>query len=558
MAAVTVADMIAALRGRGMAIEEIAAAVGTSGPAVSSWETGRVKRPRPATLARLEALHRSVVEGDDAPPPATGFAGGLFAEPSPPAADAAAPGDGPRSSVAERPRRAAERADDAPPASDRRAVPPPRRPGERFRFIHCADLHVDSPLAGLQKIDDRSAAWIQTATRRGFERLVDMAVADAVDFVVIAGDLYDGDWKSADTGFFVRRQLTRLSAAGIPVFAIAGNHDALSVVSRSFRWPEGAHHFGRDAESREVPGLDVVVHGRSFGDRYESRDFVDSYPPARPGVFNVGMLHTSLGGAAGHAEYAPCSPAQLAARGYDYWALGHVHVPRIVQAVPHVVYSGNIQGRGVDETGPRGCYVVTVDESRRPEPHFVPLDDVRWERIVVPVAADAASVDDVVSAVVDALAAALPADDALLAGRVVLAGTTPLHRRLVSRRGSLRADVAAAVDGQLQHRVWLEKIQVDTLDPDARPRPADDVPRRALDLLDDEFRRLLGTDIDVLLTEHQDLRVLFDLLQPLEQVSPGRRDELQSSAAWRRAVEDARALLAAELGGPDAASERAP
>jgi DNA repair exonuclease SbcCD nuclease subunit len=385
-----------------------------------------------------------------------------------------------------------------------------------------------------------------------------MAIADRIDFVVIAGDIYDGDWKSADTGYFVRRQLIRLSAAGIPVFAVAGNHDALSVVSRSFRWPDGAHHFGGVADSREVPGLNVVIHGRSFGDRHESRDFVESYPPTRPGLFNVGLLHTSLGGAAGHAEYAPCSPAQLAARGYDYWALGHVHVPRVVQDGPHVVYAGNIQGRGVDETGPRGCFVVTVDESRRAEPHFVSLDDVRWERIAVAVdAGDSRTVDQVVGAVIDAVAAALPGDDALLACRVVLTGTTPLHRRLVSRRGSLRADVAAAIDGQLHNRVWLEQIAVETADPEAAPRPPDGVPPRALDLLEDEFTRLRDSDIDTLLAEHPDLRGLFDALQPLDQVRQGRRDELMSREAWRRTVDDARALLAAELCGHDDPAERA-
>jgi len=579
MAALTVAEMIAALRGAGMTIEEIAAAVGTGGPTVSSWEAGRVKKPRAATLARIENLHASVVGGGpagDRPgvPQLPGFgsdpaAGAAAAGPVP----TAAAGDQAAPAPQQRPRRAtvADQTTAAAPPADRRAVPPPRQPGERFRFIHCADLHIDSPLAGLQKIDDGRAAWIQTATRRAFARLVDMAIADRVDFVVIAGDLYDGDWKSADTGFFVRRQLLRLSAAGIPVFAIAGNHDALSLVSRSFRWPEGTHHFGGTAGSREVPGLNVVVHGRSFGDRHESRDFVESYPSARPGVFNVGILHTSLAGATGHGDYAPCSPPQLAGRGYDYWALGHVHVPRIVQAGPHIVYSGNIQGRGVDETGPRGCYVVTVDDTRRPDAHFVPLDDVRWERIAVPVggvagasadspsdAAGPATVDDVVAAAIDALEAALPGDDALLAARVVLTGSTSLHRRLVSRRGSLRADISATIEGQLHNRVWLEKILVETVDSAPAPRPQDGVPRRARELLDDEFRRLLDTDVDVLLAEHPDLRTLFDSLQPLDQASPGRRDELQAPAAWAQAVEDARALLAAEFGDLDGPPERSP
>lgn len=551
----TVAEMIAAIRGRGKSTEEIAAAIGVTAQAVASWESGRVRKPRQPALGLIEAMYRAVV-GDEADGGRSAGAGA----PSGPAPEAAFDGE-PAAATASggpavprgEPRRAvspvASPAADTAALPDRAAVPPPRAPGEVFRFIHCADLHVDSPLEGLQKIDERTAPWIQTATRRALQRLVDMAIADRVNFVVISGDIFDGDWKSADTGFFVRRQLARLSDTGIPVYAIAGNHDALSQLSRSFRWPDRAHRFGTAPESIVLDGLDVVIHGRSFGERHESGDFVEAYPAARAGLFNIGLLHTSLAGASGHAKYAPCSPAQLASRGYDYWALGHVHVPQVVRTSPHVVYSGNIQGRGVDETGPRGCYVVTVDAARRPEPHFVPLDDVRWARVEVPLGRDdVAAFDDVVSLVVDGLAAALPADGALLAARVLLTGTTPLHRRLLSRRGSLRADVAGAIDGQLQNQVWLEKIAVETSDPDAAPPSFEGVPRRAVDLIADEFCRLEATEVDALLAEHADIRALFDALQPLDQGSPGRRDALQAPEAWRRAVEEARILLDAELG----------
>ena len=372
----SVAEMIQALAAHGMSNEAIAQAVGKSTQAVSSWATGKVANPHRATREGIETLYRSVVgagTGDALPfPAATAI----------PEEDAAqTPSGSFRSSAT----RDSEPAVEPPPLPVRRTSPPPRAPAESFRFIHCADLHIDSPLKGLQKIDPRYAEWIRTATREAFKRLVGMAIADQVNFVVIAGDLYDGDWKSADTGIFVSRQLRQLADAGIPVFAITGNHDALSVVTRSVRWPETARRFSDTAESIEIPDLRVVIHGRSFGDRHESSDFVTAYPAPQAGMFNLGLLHTSLGGGEGHATYAPCSPAQLTAIGYDYWALGHVHVPRVVQSAPHIVYSGNIQGRDIGETGPRGCYVVTVDGGRNVAPHFVELDDVRWERIEVAV-----------------------------------------------------------------------------------------------------------------------------------------------------------------------------
>jgi DNA repair exonuclease SbcCD nuclease subunit/transcriptional regulator with XRE-family HTH domain len=536
----TVAEMIETLRVHGMTQEQIAARLDVTEQAVYSWHSGRVKKPRRATLESLESLYRSIVGGE---PPH------LSRPATPPAA---VPGelapDMPPADVRQ-PRTDLDGFSDSTPLPERHGSPPPRLPGEAFRFIHCADLHVDSPLKGIQKIDPRHAPWIQLATRRAFTRLVDMAIDDKVDFVVIAGDLFDGEWKSADTGIFVGRQLARLTTAGIRVFAVAGNHDAASEIKRSVRWPEDARLLGDTAESIVLDDLGVVIHGRSFGDRYVSSDFVQAYPASCPGLFNLGILHTSLAGDSGHATYAPCSAAQLAARGYDYWALGHVHVPRIIQTDPHIVFSGNIQGRDIGEPGPRGCFVVTVDADRRPSPHFVSLDDVRWETIEVSLQEmDADTIDDVVATVVNRLEAGLPDEDRLLACRVRLIGATPLHGRLLSRRGSLKDEVALVSGSQLDGRVCLEKVVVHTTDPDTATPSPDGVPQRAVAMLDEEFQRLGETGSDALLADVADLRRLFDTLSVLDSMNPGRRDSLQASNNWTAVINEARALLAAELG----------
>ena len=544
----TVAEMVQALLARGMTSDELAEALGKSTQAVASWASGKVTNPHRATREGIERLYRAALGG------------GVTQAMLPAAADSGSEDD-PLPAQPPIPRAAAVAdpvpSGDPPSLPDRRTAPPPRGASEAFRFIHCADLHIDSPLKGLKRLDPRYADWIRTATREAFKRLVDMAIADRVAFVVIAGDLYDGDWKSADTGIFVSRQLKRLAEADIRVFAITGNHDALSVVTRTVRWPETARRFAETAESVELPELGVVVHGRSFGDRHESSDFVAGYPPPRPGLFNLGLLHTSLAGSDGHATYAPCTPAQLTAIGYDYWALGHVHVPREVQTNPHIVYSGNIQGRDIGETGPRGCYVVTVDRNREPSTHFVELDDVRWERILIDLGTiDVRTPDEVVAAAVEAIEKRVPPDERLLACRVVLAGATPLHRRLVTRRGTLREEIATVAGSQLE-RVCIEQVDVETTDPDAAPQPHPDVPVRARDLLDDEFEKLGAASVDALLGDVPELAKLFEDLRVLDSVSPGQRESLQTIDAWRTFVAEAKDLLLAELAGADAEGEDA-
>lgn len=538
----SLAEMIELICAMGRTPEQIAAELDVTEQAVYTWRTGRVKKPRGDKLDGVKRLYTSLV--------GTGPAGGDHpdAPVNPPRDDKAHPSM-PAATDLYRSGWDADAAEDIAPPPDRHATPPPRGPAEAFRFIHCADLHLDSPFKGIRKIDPQQAPWIALATRRAFVRLVDMAIDDDVDFVVIAGDLFDGEWKSADTGIFLSRQLSRLTAARIPVFAVTGNHDALSVVTRSVRWPEQATLFGTIAGSVELSDLGVVIHGRSFGDRYESSDFVDGYPSARPGLFNLGILHTSLTGDPGHAEYAPCTPVQLAGRGYDYWALGHVHVPRVIHTAPHIVYSGNIQGRDIGETGPRGCQVVTVDEARRPTVHFVPLDDVRWERVEVSMAdIEGSSVDEVVAAVVSRLESNLPEEGRLLACRIEITGATTLHLRLKSLRGTVRDDILAVLGSQFDARICLEQVEVNTIDPDAVEPGPGPLPPRAIELLEEEFRRLENLPADALLDDEEDLRKLFDELRILDRLHPGRCEEIQKPDRWAAVVRESRDVLGTEIG----------
>lgn len=194
-----------------------------------------------------------------------------------------------------------------------------------MRFIHASDLHIDSPLGGLGRYEGAPVERLRTATHSALERLVDKAISEQVDFVLLAGDIYDRDWQDFHTGLFFREQMVRLGRANIRVFIIQGNHDAQGVISKQLVLPPNVTTFSsRSAQTVCLDKLLVAIHGRSFPDRVVDEDLVPSYPDPVPGFFNIGMLHTSLTGRLGHDPYAPTDLCTLIAKGYDYWALGHV------------------------------------------------------------------------------------------------------------------------------------------------------------------------------------------------------------------------------------------
>jgi DNA repair protein SbcD/Mre11 len=209
-----------------------------------------------------------------------------------------------------------------------------------FTFIHAADLHLGSPFSGLAIKDEEVAQRFAGACRKAFAELITRAIDAAVGFVVIAGDVYDGEWKDNTIGLFFNREIARLHRAGIPLFLLKGNHDAESVVTKTIPLPKSVHQFSSTkAQSFRLDHLKVALHGRSFADRSASENYALGYPAPVQGWFNIGVLHTSCTGRPGHASYAPCTVSDLTSRGYDYWALGHVHEYEAVCRDPWVVPS---------------------------------------------------------------------------------------------------------------------------------------------------------------------------------------------------------------------------
>ena len=331
-----------------------------------------------------------------------------------------------------------------------------------MKFIHAADIQLDSPLHGLSAYPDAPAAQLRNASRDAFSRLVELAVEEAVDFMVIAGDLYDGDWRDHNTGVFFSREMGRLKRAGIPVFLLFGNHDAESEMTKKLTLPDNVTTFAsKKPETHRLEGLKVALHGQSFKDKAIVDNLAVRYPEPVAGYYNIGVLHTALEGGTVHANYAPCSRAELHAKGYDYWALGHVHEFQHWEGPSHIVFPGNLQGRHIRETGRRGAVLVTVEDGRTQVERLY-LDVLRWESVEVDASASL-TMGDVARQIGVQLEALLAVDGHVpRAVRVTLSGRSRAHGALFGKAQELRAEVLGQIAAIGNERLWLEKVKVAT------------------------------------------------------------------------------------------------
>jgi DNA repair protein SbcD/Mre11 len=347
-----------------------------------------------------------------------------------------------------------------------------------FRFLHAADLHLGSPFLGLAQKDDEVAVRFARASRSAFEDLVTKALELGVSFVVIAGDVFDGEWKDASIALFLNRQFARLSNRGIPIFLLRGNHDAESLVTKSVTWSESVFEFStRRPEIHRLKDLRVALHGRGFPHREVVENYAIDYPEPVAGWFNIGVLHTACG-RAGHENYAPCTVADLAARGYDYWALGHVHAFEIVSRDPWIVYPGNLQGRSIRECGEKGAVIVEVADGVVSEVRRVVTDGARWAEVFVDVSPHDDETTLLRAVETELRPHAAAAGARLLAVRVVLTGATRLHPRFIADRDRLRDEVEAAAQ-RCGEDIWLERLRIDTTEPQ---RPGHDAALTEIDL----------------------------------------------------------------------------
>lgn len=327
-----------------------------------------------------------------------------------------------------------------------------------MKIVHASDLHLDSPLVGLERYEGAPVEAIRGATRRAFENLMTLCLEERAALLLIAGDIYDGDWKDYSTGLFFASTLSRLRDAGTRVVVVRGNHDAASQITKNLRLPPHVSELSKERpQTIRFEDLGVAVHGQSFRDRSVKEDLAVRYPHPLRDYFNVGLLHTSLTGREGHDDYAPSTPATLQSRGYDYWALGHVHRREVVSDDPYIVYSGNLQGRNARETGPKGATVVRVEEGRVAGIEHRALDVVRWVTCNVAVA-ESDGADDVVDHCRAELARVVErADGRTVAARVIVRGTSRAHVEIAAEPDKWEREIQAAAT-DVADELWVERV----------------------------------------------------------------------------------------------------
>jgi DNA repair protein SbcD/Mre11 len=364
-----------------------------------------------------------------------------------------------------------------------------------MKFLHAADIHLDSALGGMRRFESIPAHVTHSCTRRALANVIDLAIAEAVAFVIIAGDLYDADWRDFSTGLHFAGEMRRLNR---PCFLVRGNHDAASVITRNLEPPPNLQVFSAlKAETRLLEEYGVAIHGRSFPNRAVPEDLSASYPAPVAGRLNIGVLHTSADDAGEHETYAPCSVESLVLKGYDYWALGHIHQRRVLHDRPWVVFPGNIQGRHPNETGAKGVALVEVHDGRIVGVEQRATDVLRWGQVRVD-CSGAESMAEVSARLRVALSQAdATAEGRPLIARVVLTGVTERHAAIAADLDAIDAEcrnAAISVSGSL----YIERVRLETRMPaSARAAEMDAV----VQLAEPFFAGLEDPDIEAKLLE---------------------------------------------------------
>ena len=368
----------------------------------------------------------------------------------------------------------------------------------RLRFIHAADLHLDSPFRALRtEAPPHVADAMQRATFEAYENIIGLCLREQVDALLVAGDVYDGADRSLRAQLKFVDGLNRMDAAGIRSFICHGNHDPLDGWEAHLDLPPRCVRFGSEVTGEPV-FPEEPERATVYGISYPTREVRENLSPrfaeavAGPG-FNIGLLHANVGGNSDHDSYAPCSVTDLAETSINYWALGHVHTRQVLRPErPTVVYPGNPQGRHPGETSARGVYLVEVDDFGSVSLEFRPVDVVRWERLEVPIAGLETEQEllDAVDYASAACAESAEGRDVVL--RLTLTGRGPLNRWL--RRPDTPEDIRERLNGQYANArpwLWCERIQINTAPPFDRRQVAlredfaGDLARLSAELLDD-------------------------------------------------------------------------
>ncbi len=332
-----------------------------------------------------------------------------------------------------------------------------------MKIVHAADLHIDSPLRGLSRYEGAPTQNIRRATRRAFENLITLCLEEGAAALLLVGDLFDGDWKDYSTGLFFLKQISRLRECGTSLYIVRGNHDASSQITKGLPFPDHCHELStKEAQTLVNEQLGLAIHGQGYASRAVTEDLAASYPERKRDLLNVGLLHTSMEGREGHERYAPTNLDVLNSKGYDYWALGHIHEREVLSRDPWVVFPGNLQGRHMRETGEKGATVIEIINERITDVSHRALDVMRWARCMVD-ASKAHDADEVVELAAHCLDdAAAKAGDRLLAARVVIQGASHAHAQLLANPEKWENEIRARAIDSSVGALWIERVSFET------------------------------------------------------------------------------------------------
>lgn len=354
-----------------------------------------------------------------------------------------------------------------------------------FKFIHAADIHLGSPFRGIRDVSSEIGERLCNATFSAFDNIIDACIRHEVDFLLVAGDVFDAEDRSLMAQLHFRKGLSRLSRQNIACFVAHGNHDPLSGWSATLEWPELVHIF------REIPeSIPVIKNGETIahvtGMSYPTSDIRENLslrflrPEDSP--FSIGLLHANVGRDTGHEPYAPCTLDDLEKSGMDYWALGHVHKRSILKEQnPAIVYPGNTQGLHINETGEKGCSLVNVSNNKIEKTTFLPAHEIQWVSLCGDNAVDISDLetdDDLYNAVyaaVDSVEKETKGRSCII--RMELKGRGRIHSSLI--RESYLSDMVEALRNE--HAAaspfkWVERIENHTkayIDRDERKKGED-------------------------------------------------------------------------------------
>ncbi len=415
-----------------------------------------------------------------------------------------------------------------------------------FSFVHTADLHLDSPFLGLGKLpesEERVVRTLREATFEAFDAVIELCRQQEVDFLLVAGDVYDGADRSLRAQLRFRDGLARLAEQGIRAYVVHGNHDPLDGWSHALQMPATVHVFGEQPDSVvfEKQGVPVArIHGISYPSRATERDFGRAERCGEE-PFQIGLLHCNAGGDPRHDPYAPRSVRELEDSRLDYWALGHIHERTTLRpADPFIGYPGNTQGRHIHESGPRGCLLVQVGSDGRlvEPPAFVPTDQVRWSPCRVDIRGHQ-TVTELRDELEDRLDELLQQTEGRpLVTRVTLEGRGPLHRELA--RENAREDLEETLRARGLERapfVWIERLVLQT-----RPEIDWESRRAGQDFLGDLLRLMEG-----IRQEPEAIRELETALRDLYQHRRARRFLDPPDEAWLESLLDEAEIRCADL-----------